>query len=287
MSIGNSLVRGLGVVGLALLGTACMGDGDQGSFGEDGEAALIKVESPSTEIFEYAPDGEETPAAKEQQDPDLNAKGTSWSKTVDCARTFEEVISLGANQTVTCESSDGTAGVDTVLALLRRNDNGTRPPHQTDSAHYRDLVGTTTVAFNDDIDAARQNRYSRVTYTAGDWAQTLFLKGFAYGTDAAKKGRANVTCTFSNPSNTVDYGTVDFTASSLFYTVCDQGRIRTEGSTDTILLAIDEARNRGTGVWNDDMAGWGSSEITGLTNQSMWFVCDGWGSGSSTIVCEP
>lgn len=259
----NALTTTGTALALALLAGGCAMDEGQGA------AQETKVAEPSTEIFDYAPEGADE-SAKGVPEMGLNAKGT-WSNAVPRGYSFEEPITLAPNESITCTTSEGSVGVDTVLALLRRHDNANVGPH---SPPYDARVGFQTLAVNDDFGGTR---YSEISYTnQSGRTEYAFLEGFAW---SSSTGTARVVCTNR------DFGTRDFVAGSL-YTSCDQGAVDTSSDGDPVLLMIDTTAGLGNGVWNDDSSG-RESKITGATNLTMWFVAQGYNSGTTTINCRP
>jgi hypothetical protein len=276
MSIRFNLVQAAGMaMTLALVAGGCaLADGAD----ESDDADPSKVEQVSTE-FEYAPDDVDVPLSKEVADDGLAAKGSIGTRKR--GPIFHQGFPLNQGDALSCtSSSDGTSGVDTVMAIVRCGDNGACWPSGESS--YEAQQGLTTLALNDDIDWP-SNPYSNVGYTAG-YGHYVYVLGFAYGDSI---GTATVDCTINGGS--VVSGSQSFRGGSN-QTSCGAGAVHTTGGGDPMLIAIESAIGGGAGLMNDDVDYCPSgcnreSHLTGLTNKSLWFINHGYNEGDTTVEC--
>ncbi len=281
----NFIYSATSVVAFALLAGGC---GAQGMDDEGSDSAKLQEEA-TAEAFDYAPEDqplteEEKEAAKEAQAA-LNQKG-DWSEDMNRGEMFTADVYVAAGQTITCETSQyGDKTMDTLLALVRRDDGyvgGFNSPSYEHQARF------STVKFDDD---SGPDLYSKFTWTNNGDSRTFNLLGWAF---YHGRGQATVQCTFSNPSDTLTWEGYSFTAGSSYYeTSCDQGKVTTSSADggDPYVVVVDEKEGSGDGYWNDDIKTSNpnmnrQSQITGLTNQNVWYIMGGYSQGTSTLICH-
>jgi len=230
-------------------------------------ASNAKVAEPVTQVFDYAPEGA-TPQAKAVFDDALIAKG---SVNLKYAPTFQTAVTIANNQTVTYSTSNGSAGVDTVIALFMRCDNSTNY-----DSPFTERPCITTLAINDDFNGL----YSQITYrnTSGT-TQNAHLMVFAY----------------SNSTGTADltgFGTISAVAGSIKVggnagSTWTSGSVPTNGGTgDPWLFTFDTAGINSNGAYNDDTSlnpVNRESTIGSATSAVMWHVVSGFNSGTTNV----
>lgn len=219
-----------------------------------------KIAEPSVEEFAYAPDDETAVGEKVTPDDSLSPKGAYNRKY---GSTYNTALTIANGQTVSYQTSGGTAGVDPVLVLFRRHDNST----EFAAWPYTQRVGIQTLAINDDTNGL----HSSITYTnRSGRTENAFLMVFAYGDSTGKVTLSGV-------------GEVDVAAGSVI-AAGNAGRAWTTNSNgDPWLFTFDVSAGLGNGAWNDDSNGGRESEITSATSLTMWYVAHGWHSGTTTI----
>jgi hypothetical protein len=228
-----------------------------------------KVKVPSTQVFEYAPDGEEIQAVKSIP-ADLDAKG---SVTLPYGVTHVQPMTITPGQNVSISTSGGSIGVDPVLVLFRRHDNSAT----FGGSPFTQQVGTTVLAINDDTNGL----HSSISYT-NNTGGTLnaFLMVFAFDDDI---GTVNLSNGQSN---------VQVVAGGRKMTAGTAGQAATTNTSpaggDPWLFTFGEFPGHavGDGFWNDDSpAGGRDSLITGNHAQIQWYVAHAYtGSGTTTIT---
>jgi hypothetical protein len=255
-------LKGVGLLAGVALMVGC--SADAGS--SDDTEGELKVPQPSTEQYDFAPPGAEFQAAKVEVDDSLSPKGSATRKY---GSTFMKAISIPPNGIVGCYTANGSAGVDPVLALIRRHDN----QHKT--TPYTEKVWVQTLAFNDDAAPGDLHPYLSFNNTSGG-TLNAYLMGFAYGDST---GTADLWCTGSNvESMTLGAGSLKVTASS--------GAASTSGSNgDPWLFMIDETLLSYNSDWNDDTTSTNRESSFNYQGPSrtVWFVANGWHSGNTTI----
>jgi hypothetical protein len=227
-----------------------------------------KVKVPSTQVFEYAPDGEEIDVPKSV--PALEAKG---SVTVPFGVTHVQSITITPGQNVSISTSGGSVGVDPVLALFRRHDNSAT----FGGSPFTQQVGTTVLAINDDTNGL----HSSISYT-NNTGGTLnaFLMVFAWdnriGTVNLSNGQNNVQVVAGG--RLMAAGSAGFAATTSTSPVGGDPWLFTFGEFP--------GHNVGDGNWNDDSpAGGRDSLISGNQPQTQWYVAHAYtGSGTTTIT---
>lgn len=257
---------------LLLLGFAsgCTVETDESASAQEPAPVGLKVAQPSQEIFEYAPEGEKFEWAKMPQESALEAKG-SYSRVY--GGTFVSPVTIANNQTVSYTTSNGSAGVDTVLVLFRRHDNGTgfmEFPYTTQR-------GLQTLAINDDI-VPGSNLYSSITYknTSGR-TENAWVMVFAW---ANSTGTADLTGFGNVP---VAAGSVKISGTA--GTAWTSGSVRSDGAAgDPWLFTFDSSPGLGNGNWEDDTTQTNrESTIVGNTSLTMWYVAHGFFNGTTNI----
>jgi len=249
---------------------------------EGGDPTKIEEDATAAD-FDFAPDAVESVTDKDadKAEAELSAKG-SWSTNMTRGAVFHRNVTVARGQTITCETSQyGSKSMDTVLALIRRDDGYTG---WLSNPNYSHQARFSTMKVDDDAGAGL---YSKITWTNPGGATSFWLIGWAYGSSA---GKANVTCTYSNPSDSDSWTNQTFGANSLKWNSCDQGRAYTVSSDggDPYVLAVDKNDNGGNGYWNDDTnyPSNRESQLTSLTNQNVWYVMGGYSVGTSTLHCH-
>jgi hypothetical protein len=237
--------------------------------GCSGEAPVEEGTDPNLEGFEFAADGTEKLAAKPEKEEDLIGKG---SATVPFATALTLPVSIANGQTVSWQTSNGSSGVDTVLALIRRHDNSFGMTGGTSR------IGIKTLAFNDDFNGW----YSSLSYTNTTGAtENAYLIVFAYdgriGTaELSGYGQVDVKSGSTRGSGTA--GTAWTSASS-----------SPAGGPDPWLFMLDPTPGWANGAWNDDdptaPSGTRDSRIIDATSSYMWYVAGGYnGSNGTTTI---
>jgi hypothetical protein len=231
-----------------------------------------KVVVPSTQVFEYAPEGEEIPVAKST--PVLDAKG---SITLPFGPTHVQAMTITPGQNVSISTSGGSVGVDPVLVLFRRHDNS----NVFAASPYTQQVGTTVLAINDDINPF-PDRNASISYT-NNTGSTLnaWLMVFAYNTSTG-------TTNLSNGQNNVQVVAGGFQLGAGATGQAATGNTNpTPPSGDPWLFTFGTQPGHavGDGFWQDDKAvGVRDSLITGNHAQTQWYVAHGFSSGTTTIT---
>lgn len=239
------------------------------------------------EVVEVAEEGE-----KEKAESGLHAKGP-WSADLPSDHPFHVAITVGAYETVTCETTNRTG--DPAMALLQRND-GCSGGAWMNCPSYRKVGQFNTLAENDDIDVST-NRNARVSYRNpnGD-SQQYLLVGWAWSSSV---GTADVTCRFSGSTPTRSWTTENFRAGSLKDEVCSPGSsagVHTDNLTDhdmsLLVIPINAPVGSGEGRMNDDDPKYllpdNNARIENLsTSQHFWFIATSYtyASGTSRIIC--
>jgi hypothetical protein len=265
MKMGTALSSAMGLVCLVLsVGCSAGADGSDGANSDTGEVPL-KVAQPTTEHFDYAPQGGQFQAAKVQPDDSLSPKGSASRKF---GNTYMRQISIPNGGIVGCYTAGDSVGADPVLALFRRSDNAIQ------TTPYTEKVWVQTLAINDDSSGV--DPYLSFTNTSGS-TLNAYLMAFAYGNST---GTAQLWCTGSQMENiTLAAGSVRTTVGS--------GTASTSGSNgDPWLFQFDETPALSYwGNWNDDVSGANAESSFPYSGPSRtsWFVANGWGSGTTTI----
>ena len=240
-----------------------------------------KLDQPAADAFQFAPEVSDKVADEEAAD--LTAKG-SWATDMRRGYVFHSQVSVAQGQTITCETSQSGDAMDTVLALVRRDDGYTG---WVSDPSYEHTARFSTMKVDDD---AGEGLYSKLTWTNPGGATSFHLIGWGYEMNT---GNANVTCTYSNPSKTSTFTNQVFGAGSKKWNSCDQGKVDTVSADggDPIVFAVDKNDNGGNGYWNDDIKTNDpnqnrQSRISNLTNQNVWYVMGGYSSGTTTLRCQ-
>lgn len=259
-------------VGL-LAGMALMAGCSAEAGGGDDEGIELQGAQPSTEQHDFAPQGAEAPTAKAEVDDSLSPKGSATRKY---GATFMQPIVIPPNGVVGCYTANGSAGVDPVLALIRRHDN----QHKTTPTTEKVWVQTLAI---DDDSAGNLHSYLSFNNTSGG-TLNAYLMGFAYGNST---GTADLWCTGSNTINiTLGAGSAKVYASS--------GTASTSGSTldpfiahvtpNPWLFMIDQTPLSYNSDWNDDASPSVESSFNYVgPNRIVWFVANGSTTGNTTI----
>jgi len=246
---------------LAFAAAGCSNASD----GDGNTEAGFKVAEPDTQVFDYAPEGA---ALKAKQVPDaaLIAKGAT---SLPYANTFHAALTITPGQTVTFETSNGSAGVDTVLVLFKRCDNSTT----FDPSPYTERPCVTTFQVSDDFDWPAHGRYSRINWTNNlPFTQNAHLMGFAYNFST---GTADVT----------GFGTQSFVGGTL-QLQGNAGKAWTSGSNGDPWLFTFNPNGGSDGAYNDDTSSNPvnrESTITGATSLTMWYALSGFNAGTTTV----
>jgi hypothetical protein len=242
------------IAALLFLGYAASGCADA-----DSASPAEKVADPSHEPFEYAPAGEQIEYVKATQEDELQAKG-SYNRPF--GNTYVQYLAIAPNQTISYSTSGGSVGVDPVLVLFRRHDNSS-----SYGAPFTQQVGLQTLAINDDTNGL----HSAISYTnTSGRTENAWIMAFAYGASTGTVDLSGV------GSVTLLAGSVRVAGSA--------GTAWTTGSTgDPWLFTFDDVPGLGNGNWQDDSNGGLESTIIGNSNLIMWYVANGWGSGTTTI----
>jgi hypothetical protein len=259
----------VGILALAFAGAAagCSNASDSASTGD----LQQKVAEPVTQVFDYAPEGA-APKAKEVFDDALLAKG---SVSLPYASTFSTALTIANGQTVTFETTNGSANVDTVLVLFKRCDNST----SFDPSPYTERPCVTTFQVSDDWDYPTHGRYSKIVWTNNlGYTQNAHLMGFAYGSST---GTADVT----------GYGTQSFVGGTLKLqgnagTAWTSGSVPVGGGTGDPWLFTFNPNGGSDGAYNDDTSSSPvnrESTITGATSLQMWYALSGFNTGTTTV----
>lgn len=219
-----------------------------------------KVAQPSSEEFAYAPEEADAVAAKVAPDDSLSPKGAFSRKY---GSTFTTAVTIANGQTVSYQTSGGTAGVDPVLVLFRRHDNSA----EFAAWPYTQRVEIQTLAINDDTNGL----HSSIGYTnRSGRTENAFLMVFAYGNSTGKVTLSGI-------------GEVDVAAGSVIASGTAGRAWTTNSNGDPWLFMFDVSPGLGNGVWNDDSNGGRESDILNATSLPMWYVAHGWNSGTTTI----
>ena len=238
--------------------------------GCSGEAPVEEGTEQNLEGFEFAAEETEKLPAKPKIEDELIGKG---SATVPFATALTLPVSIASGQTVSWQTSDGSPGVDTVLALFRRHDNAFGMTGGTSR------IGIQTLAMNDDFGGTW---YSSLSYTNNSGqTENAYLIVFAYneriGTaHLSGVGQVDVKAGSTRGSGTA--GTAWTSASS-----------SPQGDPDPWLFMFDGTVGEGNGAWNDDdptaPSGTRDARITGATSAFMWYVAGGYnGSNGTTTI---
>jgi hypothetical protein len=254
-------LSGAGLVcALALAAAGCSAEGT----GAEGA-------EPNLEGFDFAAEETQNAVTKPKIEDELIGKG---SATVPFGNALTLAVSIANGQTVSWQTSNGSPGVDTVLALFRRHDNLFGMTGGTTR------VGIQTLAMNDDFGGTL---YSSLSYTNNTGqTENAYLIVFAYngstGTaDLSGYGQVNVRSGSTRGSGTA--GSAFTSASSSPHGVVP----------DPWLFMFDGTPGQGNGAWNDNdptaPPGTRDSRITGATSSFMWYVAGAYpgSSGTTTI----
>lgn len=263
MKMGSALASALGLWCLTLV-VGCSG-GAEGTEGANGDAGDVprKVAQPSTEHFDYAPEGGEFQSAKSVPDDSLSPKGTANRKY---GYTYMRPISIPNGGIVGCYTAGSSVGADPVLALIRRTDN------LFQTTPYTEQVSVQTLALNDDSNG-RDSYLSFSNNTGG--TLNAYLMAFAYGNDT---GTTQLWCTGSTVEN------ITLAAGSLRTVVMSATAYTSGSGGDPWLFLIDEAPFSSGGGWNDDSPSSRESSFPYYGQARMsWLVANGWNSGTTTI----
>jgi hypothetical protein len=257
----------MGILALAFAAAGCSNGSGSASDGNSEQ----KVPEPVTQVFDYAPEGA-APKPKQVVDPALVAKG---SVTLPYASTFHAAITITPGQTVSYTTSNGSAGVDTVLVLFKRCDNST----SFDPFPYTERPCVTTFAVSDDFDFPAHGRYSQINWTNNlGFTQNAHLMGFAYNSST---GTADVT----------GFGTQPFVGGTLPLqgnagTAWTSGSTASGGATPDPWLFTFNPFGGSDGAYNDDTSSNPinrESTITGATSLQMWYALSGFTTGTTTV----
>ena len=260
MKIGSAL-SSAGWLVCAAFSVGCAVDAE-----EPGEAVGVELKVPqeSTEQFDYAPEGAEFEAAKAEPDDSLSAKG---SASRPYGYTYMKAVSIPNGGQVGCYTAGGSVGVDPVLVLFRRHDN----KHQT--YPYTEQVWVQTLALNDDSNGLHP--YLSFTNTSGS-TLNAYLMAFAYGSST---GQADLWCTGSAME------TINVVAGSV-HTTASSGSASTSGSNgDPWLFMVEDTPLSWWSNWNDDTSSTNRESSFSYSGGSrgVWFVANGYNSGTTTI----
>lgn len=258
----------VGILALAFAAAGCSNASDSAGTGD----LQQKVAEPVTQVFDYAPEGA-APKAKQVADEALIAKGTA---NLPFAPTFSQPITITNGQTVTFETTNGSAGVDTVLVLFKRCDNSTT----FDPSPYTERPCVTTLQVSDDWDFPTHGRFSKIVWTNTlGFTQNAHLMGFAYNSST---GTADVT----------GFGTQSFVGGTLPLqgnagTAWTSGSTSTSGTPDPWLFTFNVTAGSSDGAYNDDTTPGGvthrDSTISGATSLQMWYALSGFNTGTTTV----
>jgi hypothetical protein len=209
----------------------------------------------------------------------LTTKGT-WCQDMTRGRAFNVEVTVVQGQTITCTTSQSGDSMDTMMALVRRDDGytgGLSDPSWDHQARF------STMAYNDDYSGL--GLYSRIQWTNPGGATSFRLLVWSYYNNT---GTANVSCTWSNPSSSQSWSNRTIGATSR-WTSCDQGAAHTVSSDggDPYLILVDPTIGGGNGYWNDDTVSGSDYEahFTGLTGISALYIMGGYTVGTSTLCC--
>ena len=265
-------IAALLVLGFAASG--CAVETDESATAGESAAVGIKVPVPNQEIFDYAPDGEVIEFVK--QVPDLSTKG---SMTLPYGWTYTEALTITPNQTVNFSTSGGSAGVDPVLVLFMRHDNGTA----FDASPWTQQVGTTVLAINDDI--APPVRHAQISYTNNkgftlNARLMVFAYNFSTGTVQLNRPIGPISVDVIAGGFEMDPGTTGTAFTS--NTVDSAGQ--PGGDPWLFTFGTSPGNPQGDGNWQDDKAsGVRDSLISGNHNKRMWYVVNGFNQGTTTV----
>jgi hypothetical protein len=261
MHIKQTFTSATGLAVMTFL-AGCSGNVDTGvDVASDGQT--LKVPEKTTEHFEYAPADVSFTSAKARPIQDLSPKG---SVVLTRGYTFMKPISIPPEGIVGCYTAGGSVGVDPVLALIRRSDN------QHQYTPYTDRVVIETMAINDD--SFERHPYISYSNTTGQ-TRNAFLMAFAYGNAT---GTVDLYCTGS------DTETIQVAAGSVL-TYGSSSTVTTSGGGDPWLFMLDNTPGWYNGVWNDDTtsSNYESTITNAVTGTLMWYVANGYNSGSTTV----